>query len=980
MSEFDITGRLLLPYLLDLGIDRSEITFEDSFSIRLGRTKHATGRSDMLVKRHGRNLFVIEVKAESKKLTDADRDQGISYARLLDEIAPFTIISNGVSTKIYDSITKEELSGAISEKSAFYKNGYTLSTDDELKVKYEALKNFIALSPENLKIFCESNVNDRMGVIIGDSSSRYAKFIKKLYVQRKALAHLFEAFTASDDSVFGLVGDAGVGKTNTMCSLALQKLDDSFVFFYNCAIITSPCECIAQDLNITFSSRTEKDVVLKKLDELGRYTDKNILIFIDAIDESTNPSIAQELSEMALIAKNTDKIKIIISCKSNIWNTVLKIKNKPSHLYQEIEQFHKFNSSLENPGYQLTEFSDEELTAILPLYQEEFGFKGKISNELLPELKNGFFLKIFCEVYTGKQIPKKISDRELISKYLKQTLEETVIGYEAGTRTLSAIANLLMDYNYSHPEFHKDDGIDINHIVERLNYALDQKIPEDLFTRNILIKSNNEDSYNVSFYYSKIRDYIVCYQIHKLDKKSNGELYDLLAYLYQNHIGKSAIDFYIENASYNHKNTLVSFKKDKCLSYVTSYNSYLDKNFSTFKEKFEPYTAGEIGIILPQDLIYGDGYSLFPLPEKYNDNVLYLNLSNPFEAPYKNNPFLQTGAKSYRTSNLSLLVEDNDTIVRQSVFKQLREIIGKESIPTFTSDTLLFEQLAAILYNYNEKLKYDYKVEDYYMPRYEQIYPIDLFDLKNKVNLFKIKEHYKYKNIAQGELAEIIERTLTKNLPIPEFTTKGHVPPFEGLSKIVDVLIEKGYRQIDGHYLPLADISLNKTKEMYQQSRLQNSSRMRTVQFSESQAKEYTTSFFKHLESCYKEFVEYNFPTFKDSFKFYNSMPHEYIVYLKDNDILQWGSFGYRHSQSGDFGIYFKSFEEGEKAFTEHGIICVRHFSMELILKVQESYRYNVQIFEGISASKLEENCVVRGWLYKMLESDIDDLIKINED
>jgi Type I restriction enzyme R protein N terminus (HSDR_N) len=979
MSEFDITGIILLPYLKDLGIDSSEISFEDSFTIRLGRNKHVTGRSDMLIKRHGRNLFVIEVKDDSKQLTDADRDQGISYARLLDEIAPFTIISNGISTKIFDSITKEELLGTISEKSAFYKNGYTLSTDDELKLRYEALKNFIAMSPENLRIFCESHVNDRMGMIIGDSNSRYAKFIKKLYVERKALADSFKAFTASGDSVFGLVGDAGVGKTNTMCSLALQKLEDSFVFFYNCAIITSPCECIAQDLNINFSSRTEKDVALKKLDELGRYADKTVLIFIDAVDESTNPNIAQELSEMALIAKNADKIKIIISCKSNIWNTVLKIKNKPTQLYEEVDSFHKFNSSLENPGYHLTEFSDEELTSILPLYQKEFGFKGEISDELLPELKNGFFLKIFCEVYTGKQIPRKVSDRELIAIYLKQTLEETEIGYERGTRTLSAIGNLLMNYTYSSAEIHTNDGIDVNHIIEGLNYSLNQKIPEDLFTRNILIRSNKEEFYNVSFYYSKIRDYIICFLIHKLDKKSNGEFYDLLTYLYQNHIGKSAIDFYVDNASQSHKRTLVSFKKDKCLSYVAAYNSYLDENFSTFKEKFAPHTAGEIGIILPEDLINGDGYALFPLAEKRNHNVLYLNLRKPFDAPYKSNPFLQTGAKSYTTSNISLLAEDHDKIVKQSIFSQLREIIGKEIIDTFTPDALLLEQLAAILYYYNEKLNYRYKIDDYYMPRYQEIYPIDLLDLKNRLNLFKIRDHHKYENVTSEELAQIIEQTIRENLPIPEFTTKGQVPPFEGLSKIVDMLLAKGYQQIDEHYLPLADISIKETKEMYQQNRLQNSNRMRTVQFSESQAKEYTISFFRHLEFCYKEFVEYNFPTFKDSFKFYKTMPHEYFVYLKDADILQWGDVGYRHTQTGDFALYFKDFEEGKKAFTEEGILSTRHFSMELILKVNDSYRYNVQVFEGINASKLEENCIIRSWLYKMLESDIDELLKMHE-
>ncbi|WP_026728785.1 type I restriction enzyme HsdR N-terminal domain-containing protein [Flavobacterium denitrificans] len=976
MSEFDITGKILLPYLKDLGIDASEISFENSFSIRLGRKKHAIGRSDMLCTRHGKNLFVIEVKNESKQITAEDRDQGISYARLLDEIAPFTIISNGISTKIYDTVTKAELSGNIAEKSAFWKNGHVLSTEDELKIRYEALRNFIAMSPENLRFFCESQVNDRMGQIVGDTESPYAKFVKKLFVQRKDLTDNFESFLASEDPVFGMVGAAGVGKTNALCSLALQKLENSFVFFYNAAIISSPLEAISQDLNIAFSSRTETDVVLKKLNEIGRFADKTVLIFIDAIDECTNPKIAQELSDMALLAKNADKIKIIVSCKTNIWNSIIKIQNTPTHLYDELNHFHQNSGSLDNPGYELTDFNDQELFNILPLYQKEFGLKGTISPDLLPELRNGFFLKIFSEVYSGKQMPEKINDKDLILKYLKKTLEKTKMGFTTGLRTLAAIGNLIMNYEYNDIEIHKKEGIDVNYILEKLEYALDANLPEDLFTRNVLIRSNSEDSYTVSFYYSKIRDYIISFQSHKLDKKSDNEFYNILCDFYQNHISKSALDFYIENSCSSHKNTLIQFKQDKALNYTVAYDAYIEENFAAFKEKFTPHTRGEIGIILPKDLIKGDGYALYPIGKKINNKIIHLDLRDPFDGPYENNPFFKTGAKSYYTSNVSLFVKDQTKVIRQDIVKQLREIIKKGKISSFSSDILLLEQLAVILYFNHKKLNYNYNLKDYSLPRYEGLYPINLLDLKNRVERFKIIEHYRFKNIAAEELEKIIENTLKNNLPIPEYNAIGDAPPFQALSKIVNILLEKGYEQITEHYMPVADVTLDKTKQLYEQHLKVHSNNFRTVQYSEIKAKEYTITFFKHLETSYKEFVEYNFPTFKNSFNFYNTMPHEYFVYLKDSDILQWGSFGYRSSQTDSFNVYFKDWDDKKEAYIEEHIEYQRLFSMETILRINDYIRYPIPTFDGIRSSQVDENSIIRNWLYKILESDMKDVFK----
>jgi hypothetical protein len=67
-------------------------------------------------------------------------------------------------------------------------------------------KKFVSFSHENLNAFCESQVRNRMGPIIGDISNPYAKFVKELYFQTESLQNEFNAFALSDASVFGITG------------------------------------------------------------------------------------------------------------------------------------------------------------------------------------------------------------------------------------------------------------------------------------------------------------------------------------------------------------------------------------------------------------------------------------------------------------------------------------------------------------------------------------------------------------------------------------------------------------------------------------------------------------------------------------------------------------------------------------------------------------------------------------------------------
>lgn len=981
MNEEDVRGKILLPFLSDLGFDESEIFLEHSFTIRLGKSVIKTGRSDILCKRNGQNLFVIELKKDSKSIDQNDIDQGISYSRLLqDNIAPFTIITNGLDTKIFDSVSRRELTGdRISESSSFWKSGCTLSTDIDLRIRYEALKKFVSFSPENLKLFCRNQVQDRMGAVIGGIEHPYSKFIKELHVQRKDLCSTFSNFINSRGTFFGLVGNAGVGKTNAVCSLALQYLEKAIVFFYNAALINkSPLEQIAQDLNLVFSSRTESDIILKKLDELGRFLNQDVIIFLDAIDEHTGYDLALELSEIALMTKNLEKVKICISCKSNVWNSFLKKNDNPTHLFEELRKFHPFISSLNNcPGFLLEDFSEEELDAIIPLYQDAFGWIGQISNSILKELRNGFFLRIFSEVYSYKEIPQEINDKTLIKKYLKQSLDKTQIGYEKGIRMLSKIGRALIDHSYNSLAVIRDDGLDIESLLEKISFQTDESISEDLFARNILIRSYSEDSYNVTFYYSKIRDFVLCFFTFKLDKLNNDVFYDSLEIFYENHIGQSAISFYIQNSSQSHKLVLAKFIKDKALRYVIGYSSFLDNNFRNIKAKFDPETEGKIGIFLPENLLLGHGYALFPIDFKSQEIVQ----TKKFDLRATNdNLFFKHGVKCLHGSYHSLLVKDQEKNIRERVFKQLKEIVDKGRISVYNSEVLLLEQVSTILYFYYKKLGYDFTKSDVYLPRFDSIYPLDLVDLKNRLFKFRSFEYFKRESYGREhrydpESIKIkADWAVKNNIEIPPLNIHGDFPPFEELNKIVDILIKKGYSALKNHHLPCPDISVLEINEMLKNDRIMELSTIRSSQFSKSRASLYVEAFLKYLDVCYCEFIDETFPTFKEKFEFYSTSPHEFFLYMKDEDILKGGLLGYRKSKSHETEIHYRKLTPGDEPFESGETKVLLAFSLDHVIHCH--YNNVVMTVDHLRTPKVDEFCVLRNYVYKFLKQDFKKIYK----
>ena len=110
-SEEDVKFKFLVPFLASLGYRQECIAFNVSIPVQEGRKKK-TIYADAIVyktKAHKAPLIVCETKAPTEILDRSAREQVISYARLLPQIAPLALLTNGSQFHVFHTFHKTRL-------------------------------------------------------------------------------------------------------------------------------------------------------------------------------------------------------------------------------------------------------------------------------------------------------------------------------------------------------------------------------------------------------------------------------------------------------------------------------------------------------------------------------------------------------------------------------------------------------------------------------------------------------------------------------------------------------------------------------------------------------------------------------------------------------------------------------------------------------------------------------------------------------
>ena len=636
-SEEDLRA-MVISYCSELGFDADEISCEDYFSIKLGHNaididkKMVGGRSDILIARNRKPLAIVETKAPSHNLTDEDAQQAISYARLLASIAPFAIVTNGKETKVYDVLADGLLQIDNPQDSLWNKNGQVFSAsamaDDIL---YEATKTLIAINPDTIDKFCQQQVINALSDLKSDIQKN-KKYIPELYVERRFLNDAFGKWLNSDLPIFATIAPSGYGKTNFMCAKVEDVALSHFALFYSSGRFTKGLiDSIRNDFVWEFHRESGIAQILNRLDIIAQSAGKKLFIFLDAIDENPSgiKSIKNELLDFSSKIKQYPNVRLVLSCKSFDWSSIITDGNQSFNLLAEIItpthttiEEHITSPDAGKIGTHLDEFDPEELTEATTKYKSAFSLSGDFYGELLQECRNPLMLRFVSEIYSENKetLPTAITSLELFDLYLRRKLEP-LESPNLGEIILTKLASSIFEAGIR--SVPKDQII--------LSIAWNEgfeKALQNLFRLGILSKTFSDEQEKIGFEFNKFFLYIYIFRVKKLHSLSPNEQVAHILELIKTSIGIEALDFYFSavNQDIAHA-TLIELTKQNLLlfiqlitglkgidtfkkspiplehisNYLQFYNHFRDSFFNQLKRLTMPYADVPLGVIFVGD-------------------------------------------------------------------------------------------------------------------------------------------------------------------------------------------------------------------------------------------------------------------------------------------------------------------------------------------------------------------------------------------
>jgi type I site-specific restriction endonuclease len=195
MNEEEVKIKKILPWL-EHRVSQADLSYETSVPLPLGRYSNRrrsassrrarSGRVDILVKRGGRNLLVVETKREGHALNEKDRDQALLYAKMLDPMVPLALVTNGYDFRLYDTPSGEPVPDGTPIDERF---SVSLSAAD----RAEALRLFLSYSRENLMAFCSAQIEEQLHTLVGSATDTTKKYVPELYAPPSGIMNVVPA-------------------------------------------------------------------------------------------------------------------------------------------------------------------------------------------------------------------------------------------------------------------------------------------------------------------------------------------------------------------------------------------------------------------------------------------------------------------------------------------------------------------------------------------------------------------------------------------------------------------------------------------------------------------------------------------------------------------------------------------------------------------------------------------------------------------
>lgn len=856
MNEEEVKNKIVIPFLNSIGFDSKQLSFEKSFNLCLGKRLlpkediSLNGRLDILVKFNDNPFMLFELKRNDKKLDEKDIKQALSYSKLIEGIVPYTVLTNGVEFKIYNTFSEEELD--VTNKLDV---NIKKTMEESLKYRFDALKNIICFSEENLyKVLSKINESEL-------NKLRDNKYIPDIYVEREEVIETFERYL--DDSttqIFLLKGESGTGKTNEICSLVENEMKRNIVLFYNSCYINKPIiENIAEDFNLRFSEQLSPRQLFERIDSIANETNKKILIFIDAIDELIafkNPII--EIDNFLDCIKDFSNIKVCFSCRSSyeeMFDNIRGVKSNFSIMKKKSIELQKFNT------YQKEQIIQKYSKFYNVIVEED------IRKSLINDVNNGFLFKIIFQTYNNSVLPKEYEEKQIFEKYIELISVNNSFDTEEFLEILKIIGDMFINAKIDENRFISIKESELDKRINKSKITLKLK---DLYANNILIKSLDKDEVvYLEMYYRPLLYYIITFICEELNERRGEELEKSLIKLNNNNETKEALEWfkkYIKDSQYS---SILNYKKEYAKNILVEYRNMIEKYCPNLKDRFEHGTdINDIGIITDngKDYLSFSNYSFF-MKNNNDDDVKLLDIKENW---------LQYGT-NYRSSSRGKITSEKIFIDRLSRIVKNRQLVENDCKNILKEEILDFIMKNPLMFGYSKDICRNF------FPNYNELIPIDLTQLKNKALQYMAKILYE-SNENQITKEEYIEKVIKHEIELPEVKISSSNMYLSSMIQVIEYYCKEYGNVIDE--LPW------KIPKVINENHTSNwISDIVIEKFSLDELELYIKDVVTKSINEYIIFIENNFHEIKDMFKLYSYMKNGIIIdflLLKDQD----GKFG----------------------------------------------------------------------------------------
>ena len=941
MNEAEIRSKIIDPLLSDLGIEPTNVSLEKTFTIKIGRHNEKIGweehtfrpRYDYLIKDDNKNLFIIEAKREKTQFSDEDLEQGLCYAKLVDPVAPFVLLTNGEETKIYETLTKKNITGKPLNESDYALNNYTIDLDVE--TKQLALLALFSLNYESFSNFCKKQSLDTISRLSGSSHEpgNLKSYIPDVFVKRHNLESKLHTFINSKNTCFMISGKSGIGKTNAMCDFVNEIQNRFLVLFYNGGQISDKLENeIAEDLNWEFSTGKSPQFLFKQIDTICKKHQQTLLIFLDGIDEWKLDSASISISKFVghIIEKD---IKLIVSCKDSKISEYLTNSGNMSILSQNL---YVTNDQTMDQSFNLSKFSYIETIEAVRKYSKYFKLTGfTTTSEMFSACSDPFILRVIGEVYRNDGVPNSLSSTQIYLKYLDLLYNKNPSQKIQIRTALLKIAKKILIL--------KNDSV-----LEGELEILDNDAFTFLIDYGVLISIQDKvGRHSIEFSFDGLRNYLIIYHILKLDQSTLEEFNDTITNHIDTKFGYGLFRWFKDSTSGARLEILqdkISLWDMKLVSqYLEQFIVRTESRYPFIKQRL--YPNGKLGLLVLYNKT--DNHAIRFGFRKYNNSdeqIIWKDITNVRIGDDELNRLMQ----QYNVSRLSSYSRDLsnsplEEFVEIQIFRIIKEILLRRQLDEHNSLGISQEKFFASLYAWGDLLEMPvtYDTEN-------NVLPLDLTRLNDKLlSLFPNHPRDVYYNMDVNSNDFIVL-----------------LNSFDNLHQQFDTITSTVLPHCDDLDYPSRYI---KPSAEY---------------FTKDGLLDYVTEFFKKFIQEYKNIVETNFPTLKDRFEIYQKLPVYVIAQITKSNSEKGNGLRYAicKNDGSDNEFEIRDYDDEKIQINHHGNISVG-FCIRTKKGVKHTFDYysSMDIFSLFHPVNSKfSNCPLTVFVYKQVESDLDKIFNPN--